>query len=84
MRLIGDGANSIDLVPLSDLVDGLIGCTVTPSIEGGLYVLGAGGPCTMAGFAARIAGALDVPAPRPGLPAAHTAPRSAPRRSSSG
>ena len=70
MRLIGDGANAIDLVPVSDLVDGLIACAVAPSIEGRHYVLGAGTPSTMAGFAASIAGALGVPAPGPGLPAA--------------
>ena len=70
MRLIGDGANSIDLVPVSDLVDGLIACTVAPSIEGRHYVLGAGAPATVAGFASSIASALGVPAPAPGLPAA--------------
>jgi nucleoside-diphosphate-sugar epimerase len=43
---------------------------VAPSIEGRHYVLGAGAPSTMAGFAASIAGALGVPAPGPGLPAA--------------
>ncbi|HKP15862.1 MAG TPA: NAD-dependent epimerase/dehydratase family protein [Gemmatimonadaceae bacterium] len=70
MRLVGDGTNSIDLVPVSDLVDGLVSCAATPSIEGRLYVLGAGEPSTMAGFAASIAGALGVPPPGPGLPAA--------------
>jgi nucleoside-diphosphate-sugar epimerase len=70
MRLIGDGANSIDLVPIDDLVDGLIRCTVVPSIEGRHYVLGAGAPTTVAGFAASIANALGVAPPRAGLPAA--------------
>jgi dihydroflavonol-4-reductase len=70
MRLIGDGANSIDLVPIDDLTDGLIRCALAPSIEGRRYVLGAGASSTMAGFAASIAGVLGVPAPRPGLPAA--------------
>lgn len=44
MRLIGDGTNSIDLVPVDDLADGLIRCATTPSIEGRRYVLGAGTP----------------------------------------
>jgi nucleoside-diphosphate-sugar epimerase len=70
MRLIGDGTNSIDLVPISDLVDGLVRCALAPSIEGRHYVLGAGSPSTVAGFATSIAGALGVPAPVPGLPAA--------------
>ena len=70
MRLIGDGANSIDLVPLDDLVDGLLRCAIVPSIEGRHYVLGAGTASTVAGFAASIAEALGVPAPRAGLPAA--------------
>jgi len=70
MRLIGDGENSIDLVPIDDLADGLIRCAMTPRIEGRQYVLGAGASSTMAGFAASIAGVLGVPAPRPGLPAA--------------
>jgi nucleoside-diphosphate-sugar epimerase len=70
MRLIGDGTNSIDLVPVSDLVDGLIRCAQAPSIEGRHYVLGAGAPSTVASFATSIAGALGVPAPAPGLPAA--------------
>jgi len=70
MRLIGDGANAIDLVPVDDLVDGLIRCAVVPSIEGRHYVLGAAAPSTVAGFAASIADALEVPAPRAGLPPA--------------
>ena len=70
MRLIGDGSNSIDLVPIDDLADGLIRCAMTPKIEGRHYVLGAGASSTMAGFAASIAGVLGVPAPQPGLPAA--------------
>jgi nucleoside-diphosphate-sugar epimerase len=70
MRLIGDGANSIDLVPIDDLVDGLIRCAVVPSIEGRHYVLGSATPLTVAGFAARIADALGVPAPRAGFPPA--------------
>jgi nucleoside-diphosphate-sugar epimerase len=71
MRLIGSGANSIDLVSVHDIVDGLLRCAAVPSIEGRLYVLGAGSQSTMAGFAATIAAALGVPAPRPGaLPAA--------------
>ena len=69
MRLVGDGTNSIDLVPLDDLVDGLVRCAVVPSIEGRHYVLGAGTPSTVAGFTAAIADALGVPAPRAGLPA---------------
>ena len=69
MRLVGDGANSIDLVPLDDLVDGLVRCAVVPSIEGRHYVLGAGTPSTVAGFTASIAEALGAPAPRTGLPA---------------
>jgi nucleoside-diphosphate-sugar epimerase len=70
LRLIGDGANSIDLVPIDDLADGLIRCATAPSIDGGHYVLGAGAPSTMAGFASSIARVLGVAAPRPGLPAA--------------
>jgi nucleoside-diphosphate-sugar epimerase len=70
MRLIGDGANAIDLVPIDDLADGLVRCATTPSIEGRDYVLGAGAPSTMAGFAASIAAVLGVPAPRRGFPAA--------------
>ena len=70
MRLIGDGTNAIDLVPIHDLADGLIRCAMTPKIDGRHYVLGAGASSTMAGFAASIAGVLGVPAPRPGLPAA--------------
>lgn len=70
MRLIADGTNSIDLVPIDDLVDGLLRCAIVPSIEGRHYVLGARAPSTVAGFAATIADALGVPAPRPGLPAA--------------
>ena len=70
MRHIGDGSNAIDLVPIDDLVDGLTRCAVVPSIEGRHYVLGASAPSTVAGFASRIADALGVPAPRPGLPAA--------------
>ena len=69
MRLVGDGANAIDLVPLDDLVDGLVRCAVVPSIEGRHYVLGAGTPSTVAGFTAAIANALGMPAPRAGLPA---------------
>lgn len=69
MHLIGDGTNSIDLVPIDDLAHGLIRCAVTPAIEGRHYVLGAGAPSTVAGFAASIASALGVPAPLPGLPA---------------
>lgn len=70
MRLIGDGGNSIDLVAIDDLVDGLLRCAIVPSIEGRHYVLGAGSPSTVAGFAATIAEALGVSAPRAGLPAA--------------
>jgi nucleoside-diphosphate-sugar epimerase len=70
MRLIGDGSNSIDLVAVDDLVDGLLRCAVVPSIEGRHYVLGAAAPSTFAGFTARVADALGVPAPRAGLPAA--------------
>lgn len=70
MRLIGDGANSIDLVPVTDLADGVIRCAMVPSIEGRHYVLGAGAPCTVAGFAGAIADALGAPKPTPGLPAA--------------
>lgn len=70
MHLIGDGRNSIDLVPIDDLADGVIRCAMVPSIEGRHYVLGAGTPCTMAAFAAFIATALGTPAPLPGLPAA--------------
>lgn len=70
MRLIGDGGNSIDLVSIDDLVDGLLRCTIVPSIEGRHYVLGAGKASTVAGFTATIADALGVPAPRAGLPAA--------------
>ena len=69
MRLVGDGANTIDLVPLEDLADGLIRCAVVPSIDGRHYVLGAGMTSTVASFTATIAEALGVPAPRPGLPA---------------
>jgi nucleoside-diphosphate-sugar epimerase len=57
-------------VPIDDLVDGLIRCAIVPSIEGRHYVLGAGAPATVAAFAASIASALGVPAPRAGLPAA--------------
>lgn len=70
MRLIGDGTNSIDLVPIDDLADGVIRCATASSIEGRQYVLGAGAPCTMAAFAASIARALGAPGPRSGLPAA--------------
>jgi nucleoside-diphosphate-sugar epimerase len=70
MRLIGDGRNSIDLVPIDDLVDGLLRCAIVPSIEGRHYVLGAGTASTVAGFTAAVADALGVPAPRAGLPAA--------------
>lgn len=70
MRLIGDGANSIDLVPIDDLTNGLLRCAMTPSIDGRHYVLGAAAPSTVAGFATAIARVLGVPAPRPGLPAA--------------
>jgi nucleoside-diphosphate-sugar epimerase len=70
MRLIGDGTNSIDLVPIGDIVDGLIRCAVVPSIEGRLYALGAASPSTVAGFTAAVAAALGVPSPRAGLPAA--------------
>lgn len=70
MHLIGDGTNSIDLVPIDDLADGVIRCATVPSIEGRLYVLGAGAPCSVAGFAASIACGLGVPAPLPGLPVA--------------
>ena len=70
MRLIGDGSNAIDLVPIDDLVDGLLRCAAVPSIEGRHYVLGAAAPSTLAGFTASIADALGVPAPRPGLPPA--------------
>ena len=70
MRLIGDGANSIDLVPLDDIVDGLLRCAIVPSIEGRHYVLGAGTPSSVAGFATTIAETLGVPAPRAGLPPA--------------
>lgn len=70
MRLIGDGSNAIDLVPIDDIADGLIRCAVVPSIEGRHFVLGAGAPSTMAGFAGRIAQCLGVAPPRAGLPAA--------------
>ena len=69
MRLIGDGSNSIDLVPIDDLVDGLVRCTTVPSIDGRRYVLGAGTKSTVAGFTAAIAEALGVPAPRAGTSA---------------
>src|SRR5688500_978842 len=68
MRLIGDGSNSIDLVPVDDLVDGLLRCALVPAIEGRHYVLGSNVPSTVAGFSASIADALGVPAPRAGLP----------------
>jgi nucleoside-diphosphate-sugar epimerase len=71
MRLIGDGSNAIDLVPIDDLAGGLARCAVTPSIEGRCYVLGAGTPSTVASFTRTIARALGVPAPRQGhFPAA--------------
>jgi nucleoside-diphosphate-sugar epimerase len=70
MRLIGDGTNAIDLVPIDDLADGLIRCATVPSIDGRHYVLGAGTSSTIAGFAATIADALGMPAPQPGRPAA--------------
>jgi nucleoside-diphosphate-sugar epimerase len=69
MRFIGDGANAIDLVPITDLADGLIRCATVSGIEGRHYILGAREPTTMAGFAGSIARVLGVPAPRPGLPA---------------
>jgi nucleoside-diphosphate-sugar epimerase len=70
MRLIGDGMNAIDLVPIDDLADGLIRCATVPSIDGRHYVLGAGASSTVAGFAATIADALGMPAPQRGRPAA--------------
>ena len=70
MRLIGDGTNSIDLVPLDDLVDGLLACARVPEIEGRCYVLGAGEPSTVGSFTTSIARALGVPAPRRGARAA--------------
>jgi nucleoside-diphosphate-sugar epimerase len=70
MHLVGDGTNSIDLVPIDDLADGIIRCAMAPSIEGRHYVLGAGTPCTMAAFAASIAHAIGASPPLPGLPAA--------------
>jgi len=70
MRLIGTGGNAIDLVSIHDIVEGLIRCAVVPSIEGRVYALGAGSSSTMAGFAATVAAALGVAAPRPGVPAA--------------
>jgi dihydroflavonol-4-reductase len=69
MRLLGDGTNAIDLVPIDDIVDGLLCCATVPRIEGRHYVLGAGATSTVAGFTGTIAAALGVPAPRAGYPA---------------
>ena len=70
LRLIGDGANHLDLVVVDDLIDGLRRCATVPGVEGRHYVLGSGESWTVRAFAAAVAGALGAPAPAPGLPAA--------------
>jgi dihydroflavonol-4-reductase len=70
MRLLGDGANHIDLIAVDDLVDGLLLCATTTSAERGCYVLGSATPSTVAWFVGSIARALEVPAPRAGPPVA--------------
>ena len=66
MRLIGRGDNGIDLVPVDDLVDGLVRCTLVPAIEGRCYVLGSREPTSFGRFTTTIAAALGVPAPQAG------------------
>ncbi|MDB4881828.1 MAG: UDP-glucose 4-epimerase [Gemmatimonadetes bacterium] len=70
MRLLGDGANHIDLVAVDDLVEGLRLCATVAGAEGACYVLGSAAPSTVGGFSASIARALGVPAPSSGPPAA--------------
>jgi dihydroflavonol-4-reductase len=70
LRLIGDGTNRMDLVPVDDLIDGLRRCAMVPGVEGRCYVLGSGEPWTVRAFAAAVAAALGAPAPDRGPPAA--------------
>lgn len=68
-RLIGMGANHIDLVSVDDIVDGLWRCATVPAAAGKVYVLGGAEEWAIARFAATLARALARPAPVPGLPA---------------
>src|SRR5206468_3781009 len=70
LRLVGDGANGVDLVAVSDVAAGLVRCATVPDVDGRCYVLGAGETSTVAGFVATVARALGAPAPARGLPAA--------------
>ncbi len=67
-RLIGDGANHIDLLPVDDIVRGIAQSLLVPGIGGRLYVLGATQPTTVRAFTGMIARALGVPAPTAGPP----------------
>lgn len=69
-RLLGDGANSIDLIPVDDLVAGLVLCASVPGVDGRRYVLASNGATTLAVFVAEIAHALGVGIPPEGPPAA--------------
>lgn len=70
LRLIGGGANAIDVVVLADLVAGLGLALTAPGADGRTYVLGGDQDVTLRDVAALVAGALGRPVPRRGLPAA--------------
>jgi nucleoside-diphosphate-sugar epimerase len=70
MRLVGDGANHVDLIAVDDLVEGLRLCATAAGVDGRCFVLGSAAPSTVGGFVASIARALDVPVPGAGPPLA--------------
>jgi len=69
IRLVGNGANRIQPVHNTDLVEGLIRCGTTPAAAGETYVLAGPEAITLRRFADLVAGALGVPPPPSGPPA---------------
>ena len=66
IKLIGNGANYIDLVSVEDIVQGLWQCATVPGVDGRTYVLGSASPVTLRSFADEIAHTAGAPLPGKG------------------
>lgn len=69
IRLVGNGANRIQPIHNTDLVDALIRCGTAPAAAGATYVLAGPEPVSLRALADLVADALGVPAPPAGPPA---------------
>ncbi len=69
LRLVGDGSNMHHPADVSDIVEGLIKCAMSPVAAGRIYNLAGPEPISMAGLRTLMAGsAIGQPASFPGLP----------------